>query len=46
MSGPAYKRLLARAFLRALRKQMDEGMTRFQQAVEMSMTSATATTEA
>lgn len=42
LSGPAYKRLLARAFLRALRRQMDEGMRRFQEAVEMSVSSATA----
>lgn len=37
MSGPAYKRLFARVFLRALRKQMDQGMSRFQEAVEMSV---------
>jgi hypothetical protein len=43
MSGPAYKRLLARAFLRALRTQMNEGVARFQEAVEMSVSSAKVT---
>ena len=37
MSGPAYKQLMARAFLRMLRKQMDEGLQNFKAAVEESV---------
>ncbi len=46
LSGPAFKRLMARAFLRMLRKQMDEGMHRFREAVEMSVLSTDAVADA
>lgn len=42
MSGTAFKRLMARAFLRMLRKQIDEGMHRFREEVEMSVPSTEA----
>lgn len=42
MTGPAFKRLMARAFLQLLRKQMNEGMHRFKEAVEVSVSSTEA----
>lgn len=39
LSGPAYKQFMARAFLRMLRKQINEGSQRFKEAVEMSVSS-------
>ncbi|MFP5332708.1 MAG: DUF2652 domain-containing protein [Acidimicrobiia bacterium] len=38
LSGPAFKQLMARAFVRMLRKQMDDGLRRFKEAVETSVT--------
>ena len=46
VAGPAFKRLMARAFLRFLRTQMNEGMHQFRDAVEMSLPSSEAVAEA
>ena len=39
MTGPTFKRFMARAFVQLLRKQMNEGMHRFKEAVEVSVSS-------